>query len=257
MLATILLASLALVCAQDPKSAPSEEQVSATCAALEKALAKDAKTADAAPALRAALGVVAPRVIDVLDSKGLRHPDLELRGAVVEVLARMDHPDALKALHAMLKRDKKELEEAPPRHAALLRAIARHGEESSIPDLVADLFQSPDRGVVGARILGLGHIRCAKSVDELMRLMRSAPRARVGDHIQEFRLALVVLTGEDKGTDQELWINWYGDHQSKLEIAPDEPELPRELRRRWNQYWGIQDEDEPGREGRRGKGKGK
>lgn len=257
-----MLTSLLLACAplffvvQDRKAAPSEEQVTATCAALEKALAKDAKSGDSTAALRAAIEVVDARVIDVLASKGLRHADLELRGAVVEVLARMDHPDALKALHQMLKRDEKELEEAPPRQAALLRAIARHGKESSIPDLVADAFQSPDRGVVAARILGLGHIRSSKSVDELIRLMRSAPRARVGDHMQEFRLALVVLTGEDKGTDQELWINWYGDHQSKLDIEAVEPELPRELRRRWYQYWGIQDED--GDEaGKRGKGKRK
>lgn len=258
MLATILLALTSLfIRPQEPKSAPSAEQITATCAALEKALAKEAPAEDATRALRAALEVVDARVIDVIESRGLRHEDLEVRDAAVEVLARMSHPDALKALHAALKRDKKALQEAPPRYAALLRAIARHGKESSTPTLVEDLFQSPDRGVITARILGLGHIRAPKSVDELIRLMRSSPRPRVAEHMGEFRLALVALTGVDKGTDQELWINWYGDSKARLEIAPEAPELPRELRRRWNAYWGEKDPDEPGEEGKRRKGKEK
>ncbi len=258
MLTNLLLFACSLgVSVQDEKPPPSTEQIAATIESLEKALAKDAKAEDASRALRAALEVVDARVIDVIEARGLRHADPEIRGAAVEALARMEHPAALKALQEMLKRDKKELQDAPPRYAALLRAIARHGKESSIPLLVEDLFQSPDRGVIAARILGLGHIRSPKSVDELIDLMRSSPRPRVGDHMAEFRLALVVLTGEDKGTDRELWINWYGDHKSKLEIAAEALELPRELQRRWNQYWGVKDEEEAGAEGKRRKGKEK
>ena len=266
MLATILLACLPLLAplhTQDGKPGvkppPGAEKVAATREALEKALAKGTKAEDAARALRSALEIVDARVIEVIDALGLRHEDLEVRSAAVEALARMDHPNALAALHDALKRDRKELQESPPRYAALLRAIARHGKESSIPALVEDPFQSPDRGVISARILGLGHIRSPKSVEELVRLMRSTHRPRVADHMAEFRLALVVLTGEDKGTDQELWINWYGDNKSKLEIAPEEPELPRELRRRWNVYWGVADrEDDEGEgEGKKRRGKEK
>ena len=247
MLTSVALAALPfLAVLQEPKSAPSAEKVAATCDALEKALVKGAQKEDVARALRGALEVVDARVIEVIDAKGLRSDDPETRDPAVEALGRMDHPDALKALHEALKRDRKELQDAPPRYAALLRAIARHGKESSIPALVEDLFQSPDRGVIQARILGLGHIRSTKSVEELIRLMRSAPRPRVSDHMETFRTALVVLTGEDKGTDQELWINWYGDHKSKLEVAPEMPELPRELRRRWNVFWGERDEEDEG-----------
>jgi len=257
MLAGVLLVFLPSVVPVQDEKPPSAERIASTCSALEKALAKEAKAEDASSALRAALEVVDARVIEVIDSKGMRHDDLEVRGAAVEALARMEHPDALKALHEALKRDKKELQEAPPRYAAFLRAIARHGKESSIPALVEDLFQSPDRGVVTARILGLGHIRSRKSVGELVRLMRSSPRPRVADHMESFRLALVVLTGEDKGTDQELWINWYGDHQAKLEIAAEPPELPRELRRRWNTYWGREEEEEDEKDEEEGGRKGK
>jgi hypothetical protein len=257
MLTSLLLAVCSLIVPFQTTKPPSEEQVAAACAELEKALGKDATKEGAARALRASLEVVDARVIQVIDEQGLRHADLGVRDAAVEALARMDHSDALKALHEALKRDRKELQEAPPRYAALLRAIARHGKESSIPALVEDLFQSPDKSVITARILGLGHVRSPKAVEELVRLMRSSPRPRVGDHMVDFRLALVVLTGVDKGTDQELWINWYGDNKSKLEVAPAMPELPRELRRRWNVYWGEKDEDEAEAEGPGKRRKGK
>ena len=196
-----------------PAPAPSEELVSTACRALEQAFAAESTSDEAERAVREASRVVHPKVIALLDTKGLRHRDTKLRTTVIEALARMDHPDALAALHAALKRDKKELQEAPPLHAALLRAIARHGSPTSIPLLTEDLFQSPDRGVITARILGLGNIRTKAAVEELIQIMRSAPRPRVGDFMGEFRLSLVALTGEDKGTDQELWINWYGDHR--------------------------------------------
>jgi hypothetical protein len=251
-----LIAALLALAVQDPQPAPQEAKATATCQALEKALAKDAPPAEALPVLQAAIEIVDPRVIDVIASKGLRHADPALRSAAVEALGRMNHPDALRALHEMLKRDRKDLQEEPPRHAALLRAIARHGSESSISLLGDDVFQSPDRGVVSARILGLGRIRSPRAVEELFKLMRLAPRPRMGDHMQDFRLALVVLTGADKGTDQELWLNWYGDNKSKLEVAPAPPELPRELRRRWNAYWGEREPDDDAPPGAARKRKG-
>jgi len=40
------------------------------------------------------------------------------------------------------------------------------------------------------------------------------------------------------GTDQEFWISSYGDRKAKIEIAAV-PELPRDLRKRWNSFWGL------------------
>jgi HEAT repeat protein len=222
---------------QDEKP-PREEAIAATCKSLTKALTKDSSVEDAVLALDAAVEVVDARVIEVIDAKGLRHAEPAVRDAAVDALGRMDHPDALKALHDALKRDKKELRGAPPRHAALLRAIARHGKESSIPDLVEDAFQSTDRQLITARILGLARIRSPKSVDELFRLLRSSHRSWAGSQMSDFRLALVVLTGADKGTDRQLWIHWYGDHKGESVVAAVPPELPPELRKRWNSFWG-------------------
>ncbi len=231
----------------------SEQRIAATCRTLESAFSEGKSFEETQRALRSAVEVVHPRVIGLIDEKGLRHADPKVRSASIETLSRMDHRDALKALSDALKRDRKDLEKAPPLYAAYLRGIARHGKEESIPCLVEDLFQSPDRGVITARILGLGRIRSRTSVDELIRLMRSCPRPRVGEYMGEFRLALVVLTGEDKGTDQELWINWYGDHKNTLAVAAEPPELPRELARRWNTYWGENPDEKPAK--KRGRGK--
>ena len=93
--------------------------------------------------------------------------------------------------------------------------------------------------MVVARILGLGNIRAKASVDELIRMMRSTAPARVAPFMPELRASLVVLTGVDKGGEQELWVNWYGDAKEKLEIAPEPPgQLPREVRQSWMAFWG-------------------
>jgi len=242
MLTTLLLLACPLLASPQGEKPPGKEQVAAACESLAKALAKNARADEAASALRAAAEVVDPRVIEVVEAKGLRHGDPAVRDAAAEALGRMAHPDALRALHEALARDKKELQAAPPRYAVLLRAIARHGAESSIPELVEDAFQSSDKGVVTARILGLARIRSPKSVDALLQLLRSSHRTWDGSQSSDFRLALAVLTGEDKGTDRQLWIHWYGDHKGRIEVRAVPPELPPELRKRWRSYWGEAEE---------------
>jgi hypothetical protein len=244
MLTTLLLLGCPLFASVQDEKSFGKERITSTCETLTKALEKKAAVEDALGALRAAAEVVDARVIDVIDAKGLRHVEPVVRDAAIELLGRMDHPEALKALHEALKRDKKELQAAPPRYAALLRAIARHGQESSIPDLVEDAFQSSDHQVITARILGLAHIRSPKAVDELMRLLRSSQRSWSGSQMPDFRLALAALTGADKGTDRQLWIHWYGDFEGKVSAVP--PELPPDLRKRWNSFWGEKDESPKG-----------
>lgn len=223
---------------QQPPEPPSEERIQSTCTALELALAKDADPEQALKAMQEAASVPDPRVVALLETKGLRCADATRRNAAVDALGRCAHPAALKALHEGLKRDRKALAKDPPAYAGYLKAIGRHGDASSIDLLTEDLFQAPDRSVAAARILGLGNIRSPAAVEALIQLMRSSPHHKVADHMAEFRLALARLTGEDKGGNQELWINWYGDHKGALEIASEPTELAPELQRRWEQYWG-------------------
>src|SRR5262245_25168030 len=107
MLTALLLAACPLV-ARVQEKPPTEAQIASTCETLAKALAKDAKVDEASLALHAAMVIVDARVIEVIDTKGLRHDDPLVRDAAVEALARMEHPAALKALHDALKRDRRE-----------------------------------------------------------------------------------------------------------------------------------------------------
>lgn len=238
---TALLGLLLLAVPQKPRpidEAPSAERIEAICTALEAAFGPGADPSAALEAVKASIGVPSPRVVALLDAKGLRAEDATLRVAAVEALGRLPLPEARKALEGALKRDRKALQKDPPSYAALLRAIARHGDPASIPVLTDELFQAPDRTVVTARILGLARIRTRESVDELMRLMRSSPHHKVEDYMPDFRLALARLTGADKGSSQELWGSWYGEHKNDPGVSPEPPELAPELQRRWDLYWG-------------------
>ncbi|HEX6885805.1 MAG TPA: HEAT repeat domain-containing protein [Planctomycetota bacterium] len=215
------------------------EELAAYKKKLEEALAPGFDAEDARRVILRSRDHVDPSVIALLDAKALRGADPLKRDQAVDALGYMRHPDALETLHGMLKRDGKTLQESPPSYANLIRAVARHGKTSSIPLLVEDLFQSPDRSVIEARIMGLANIRASESVGELIQMMRSGPPPRVSELGLELRTALVYLTGVDKGTDQTLWINWYGGARDTLVIAPEPPEeLPPELRRCWTSFWG-------------------
>lgn len=178
-------------------------------------------------------------IVAVLDAKALRHDDRDVRDQAVNCLGFMVHPDAWKVLQQMFKRDQKELESAPTRFAVMVRALARNGNPDSIPLLVEVMVRSTDSQVVRSCILGLANIRTKESVDPLMQMMRSAERPRVADVMLEMRTALHRLTGVDKGTDQDPWIDWYDEVKDTLVIPPAPPEeRPFEIRRCWSLFWG-------------------
>jgi PBS lyase HEAT-like repeat len=240
---TLFLVSGQLVSGQEtevrPAPARTPEELAAYKKELEAALAPGFDAGEARRVILRARDHVDASVIALLDAKALRHADPVLRDQAVDALGYMRHPDALAALEGLLKRDGKALQDSPPSYANLIRGVARQGKKSAIPLLVEDLFQCPDRGVIQARILGLANIRVRESVDELIRMMRSAPAPRVAELGLELRTALVLLTGVDKGTDATLWINWYGDAKNELVIAPEPPEeVPPEIRRCWTAFWG-------------------
>ncbi|MFT7481062.1 MAG: hypothetical protein ACI80N_004380, partial [Gammaproteobacteria bacterium] len=110
----------------------------------------------------------------------------------------------------------------------------------SLPTLTSELLVQPDRRVSRAGILSIGNIRSKKSVSELFSLMRSANRHGVQNHMTELRLALVVLTGADRGLSQDAWNTWWNDEKRTLEVKQDLPLLTPRDRGRWEAHWGIQ-----------------
>lgn len=165
--------------------------------------------------------------------------ELEPRQAAVEALRYSPHPDALEALHTRWKRDKKKLKKEPELAAAVLRAMAQHGKEESIDYLADDLFSIKTRAAVRARILGLGHVRAERSVEELMGIMKSARRNSIQNYMTDFRVSLMVLTGADHGLGQNEWIAWWNDNKKTFEVREKPHLLPKKEQYAWDRYWGY------------------
>jgi hypothetical protein len=239
--------------AKPEKQPLTPESIAAYRKELETVLGPEATLKSARRTVLIARDHVDPSVIAVLDARALRHADLALRDYAVETMGYMRHPDVIVALHAMLERDAEVLAAAPERQATLFRAIGRQAKEESIPVLAAKASASTDPGVLTAGLLSLANIRTRASLDAVIELLRKAPRERVTETMPDFRAALVMLTGEDRGTEPDAWLAWYDEHREKLAVAPEPPaEIVPEVRRRWLLFWGPP-RDEPKRTLERGK----
>ena len=264
MLNLLIAASLvALPSVQDPEpqpSPPDPEVLEKALEELEQAF-EEGEAADRIAAMEAHRKVLDPEVIAWI-AKGLKDKDPKVQAAAIGTLRFQPHPEALKALHELYKRDKK-LRKDDQLTAKLLKAIGQHGSPDSIDVLTDDVSENRTMGCVQARILGLGNIRSEESVEELMGLMKKAGRWKIQHVMEEFRLALCHLTGADRGESQEAWQAWWNDNKKTFEVAARPAVMPRQLQRRWDLYWWQdappelrpqRDREKRGGDGRRRKG---
>lgn len=241
-----LLALLPLL--QDPASRevppPAQELVEATLEELERAFDAD-ELAPRLEALRRATAVPSPEVVERI-ARAVRERDPEVRTAALAALGGNLHPDALEELHRLYRRDR-ELREDPAVWVVLLQSIGRHGSETSI-DVLADnaLGGTGEAPEVQARVLGLANVRSTRSVEALMKIMSSAARHRVQPYMRDLRMALMLLTGVDRGDSQDDWREWWNDHKRGFEVTPEAPLLPPRMQRQWDAYWGRAERYERG-----------
>lgn len=250
----ILALFLAAPPVQDPPvpAPPSEELVERTLEELERAFGSEGEVADRVEALRAAAEVGDARVVKAVASRGLKSSEPEVQKAALESLRFQRHSEALDALHACYRRDRK-LVKDPERAPLLFRAIGEHAAEESIEVLADDLYSIPDETIATARILALANIRTAESAEELMDLMNRAGRRRLQALMPSFRLALVRLTGADGGTTLEGWQRWWNEVDGEPVVAPEPPRMRPEDLVRWDRFWGRETpERRATRRGRRG-----
>jgi hypothetical protein len=219
------------------KPPPSSEQVKAAVTAIETAL-RGVDSAKKVEAIQVHSAVVDAQVIAAV-AKGLREKETEVKLAAIEALRFTAHPDARKALEHWMRAERT-LKDAPQVYAAALKGLGQHGSKDSISLLVEDLWGAQDLSVIQARILGLGRIRDRAAVEQLIDLIKSAGPRKTDPFMDEFRLALMVLTGVDQGKSQELWQRWWQDHKDKFQLPKTEPELPKIDAYRWKSYWGEQ-----------------
>jgi len=235
--AALLAALLLAPSPQTKEPAPVDAaRVARAVAALEKAFDKG-KTDERVSAVVAHQEVVDVAVLAWF-VKGLKDSDAKVRNACEDALRFARHPDALSALQDALKRERK-LGKDVERMTRLTKCVGQHQSESSIPLFADNAFQPEDAKLIEARILALGNTRSRRACEELIGLMRTAGRQRVQPYMDSFRLALIVLTGVDQGVSQDAWMAWWNDNKSKFELPQTMPALPKDMFKRWNNYWGL------------------
>jgi HEAT repeats len=234
----ILLALSLSVAALPQSQTPSDAQrAKAAVAELEKAY-KDGQSADRIKAIREHDQILDPQVIHQI-SRGLQDRDVEVQRAAIEALRFMNHPDALKDLENAAQKEEPMRRDSEI-YAELLKAIGQHGNPSSIPILKDCLWSVRDREVIRARLFGLAQIRTEASIDALITLMRAGGRMVIAPFMEDFRLALAMLTGVDQGRSQDLWDAWWNDNRTKFKVDPKPPVLPKPLQKVWDNYWGVE-----------------
>jgi HEAT repeat protein len=203
-------------------------------------------------AIEAHAGVIHPDVVRAI-AQGLRGKSVAVRMAAVDALGWMKLREALKQLHRMYRREK-DLSRQEELFAALLKAIGRHGDKSSIKVLASDPFKNLTIASGNARILGLGRIRERDSVETLMKGLRltgqnhrRSRRASEPRFIDAFRASLAILTGEDVGASKLAWEQWWRENKRGFKMEKTQPRIPPDLQARWEAYW-----NEPYREGATG-----
>lgn len=234
--ALLVTAALASPLVQDDPDDRDEKRLARAVEALDEAFSKG-DAADRIAALNGAAGLAHEDVVAAA-KRGLRDREPTVVSATIELFRYLEHDDALDALHAAEKRNKK-ITKDDELHPRLLKAIAQHGRHESLALLADDFFSHRAYAVIQARIRGIGNIRHEDSVVELIGLMNKGSRKNVNPYMGEFRLALMVLTGRDEGKSVEGWMRWWNDNKKTLVVRPEPPKLPREFQERWDNYWGI------------------
>lgn len=218
---------------------PAKEQVKAAADALKAAYASG-KDDEIIAAIEANAKVNDEEVIRLI-AKGLskRSP---VQIAAIDALGWSKSRSALRQLHRLYHRDK-DLSKKEDVFAALLKAIGRHGDKTSLEVL----FDSPFKGLTvesgRARILGIGNVRETRSLEDLVKGLRLAGQPRGGRtkdpvFLEDFRLAFAVLTGVDLGPSREGMDAWWRENKG-FKVSEARPPLPPPLKEKWERYWGV------------------
>ena len=244
--ALLALASVLSVPAHQEERATTE-RIDAAVAELEAAF-KDGDSAARIAALRASVDALDKRVV-ALVAKGLNDKDREVALAACDTLGRMPHADSRKALEGFYKKEKPNLGKDEEGLVAVLKSIGRLGHPDGIATLTDDPFKATGYPVIQARFLGLGNIRSTKSLEELFSLLDKVGPNSLDRYMSDIRLALVRLTGEDRGDDSRQWQSWWQDNKKTFKVQPEPKPMPADMQTRWDAYWGIEAAPEDEKEG--------
>lgn len=212
-------------------------RVEAAVAALEEAFADGDAEARVA-AIAAAVPVVDPKVIAAV-ARGLSDEDPAVVLAACDALGRMPHGESLDQLERHYRKVKKHPDDEAEL-VAVLKAVGRLADPDGIEVLADDPFKAKAYPVIQARLLGLGNVRSNDAVEALVDLMKKVGKRDLDSYMGDLRLALVQLTGEDRGDDPRQWQTWWQEQHRDFEVSATPKPLPPEMALRWNAFWGIE-----------------
>jgi hypothetical protein len=169
--------------------------------------------------------------------RGLGDRDLEVRLAAYDALGRNTHAKAFEALLEHHRDRRKELRTLDRDLPALLTALARRGDARALAPLGDDVQAQRLVPTIRARMLGFARIRDKASIEALIKLVDQVGFVDMHNHLEDFRLAMVVLSGVDRGRSVDAWRAWW--NGVKQEFAPAErmAELSAQDAARWRDFW--------------------
>ncbi len=168
--------------------------------------------------------------------------DLEIRLAAIDALGRNQNPQALRELlqtYTNRRRNRRNDDVIPD----LFRAIGRHGDPLAIQRLVAHGWEHLAYDSARARLFALGAMRSRRAVQAVLQLWQQGNPdpfrgdSRDGELAADYRVALVVLTGLDLGTDRDAWLDWWKLDGDLYRLSAELPPLPVDVARVWEAYW--------------------
>jgi len=241
---------------EDEDGALDPEVIEAMVESLDVAFDKDTEIPERVQAIEAAAAVPHEDVVKAL-KPGLKDKDLEVVRATLQVLGKMETvDDSLDELVKFYKKDRR-LKKDEELKAETLWCIAWRGSPETLDLLSEDLFTNSAKRILQARIYGIGRCRTPEAVEALMDIMKSAGKGKVQPFMEDIRLSLAVLTGVDQGSNQNRWIQWWGENKRDLNVPEVQPEIHKGLQRKWDNFWGTRRIERAGDEDEGGRGRGK
>jgi len=176
--------------------------------------------------------------------KALRDREMRVQLEAIDALGWAKDPSALKQLHRLFRRNKK-LRNNEVVFTHLLKAIGRHRHRSSVDVLSDHPFSGLTMATGQARIFGIGNIRTKESVETLIKAMSLGGGEARGNRrgvgtprfMEDVRISVLILTGEDNGTDKDAWFAWWRENKKKFKISPDRPPIPATAQVVWEDFW--------------------
>jgi hypothetical protein len=162
-------------------------------------------------------------------------------GDSIAAAAALSHaPDAasLRALHRAANNGN--VQKNPPLLTAVLKAIGRRGDPSSIPVLIDNPLSVRDFDVIRARIYGLANIRTNAALDALVAAIKKAspPPGEAFAFIEDIRTVGCVLSGEDHGPWKFGWDQWWRGVSKSFTVPAQRPKITPLMAVRWEDFWG-------------------